>query len=70
LFGIIITFYFSIPLSEDEQKAENFYNEAMKYLSKDRQTSKEAKKTAYRWLDEAAHLNHTKAMEIMGKLSG
>lgn len=39
----------------------------MKYLSKGRQATNEMNKLAYRLLDEAASLSHTKAMELIGK---
>jgi hypothetical protein len=54
-------------LTPEEAKAEHLYLEAMKFLSKGRQATNEMNKIAYRWLDEAANLNHTKSMELIGR---
>ncbi|MFH4977783.1 hypothetical protein AB6A40_004492 [Gnathostoma spinigerum] len=52
-------------MTENEKRAESLYQTAMKFLDKGRSASVEAKKAAYRLLDEAAQLKHKDAMKLV-----
>uniref|UniRef100_A0A9J2PI58 Uncharacterized protein n=1 Tax=Ascaris lumbricoides TaxID=6252 RepID=A0A9J2PI58_ASCLU len=55
-------------LSSSEKRAEELYRTAMRFLDKGRSASNEAKKAAYRLLDEAAQLKHKESMKLMGNM--
>ncbi|VDN07580.1 unnamed protein product [Thelazia callipaeda] len=48
-----------------ERKGDELYRTAMRFLDKGRAASKEAKRAAYRLLDEAAELKHKEAMKLV-----
>ncbi|VDM44337.1 unnamed protein product [Toxocara canis] len=52
-------------LSPSEKRAEELYRTAVRFLDKGRSASNEAKKAAYRLLDEAAQLKHKESMKLM-----
>ncbi len=52
--------------TEEERRAEEFYQKALLYLGKGRSASLEAKKAGYRWLEEAASLRHPDATKLIG----
>lgn len=59
---------FNRELSSSEKRAEELYRTAMRFLDKGRSASNEAKKAAYRLLDEAAQLKHKESMKLMGNM--
>lgn len=54
--------------TETEKRGDELYRTAMRFLDKGRAASSEAKKAAYRLLDEAAQLKHKEAMKLTGAL--
>ncbi|VDO60023.1 unnamed protein product [Onchocerca flexuosa] len=54
-----------IELTETEKRGDELYRTAMRFLDKERAASSEAKKAAYRLLDEAAQLKHKEAMKLI-----
>lgn len=54
--------------TEAEKRGDELYRTAMRFLDKGRAASNEAKRAAYRLLDEAAQLKHKDAMKLIGAL--
>uniref|UniRef100_A0A1I8EH73 Uncharacterized protein n=3 Tax=Wuchereria bancrofti TaxID=6293 RepID=A0A1I8EH73_WUCBA len=50
--------------TETEKRGDELYRTAMRFLDKGRAASSEAKRAAYRLLDEAAQLKHKEAMKL------
>ncbi|KAL4002881.1 Sel1 repeat family protein [Acanthocheilonema viteae] len=51
--------------TEAEKRGDELYRTAMRFLDKGRAASNEAKRAAYRLLDEAAQLKHKEAMKLI-----
>ena len=58
-----------VQKTPEEQKADELFEEASRYLKKSKQAGQQVSiKHAYRLLDSAAALQHTKAKEYLGEL--